>query len=113
MILSFIVLPDPRYKLQLLKILHVVLYSEGELERRIQVGQVPNRLGHLENLICFRLNFDANLAALRNGKFDVDSYLNLPLVPRTEDVEFDVLEYWKSQSVSFPSKSSFSMEIDF
>ncbi|KAK8538204.1 hypothetical protein V6N12_044339 [Hibiscus sabdariffa] len=74
-IMSFAVLLDPRYKLQLLKELYSVLYVEDEVERR---------------------NFDTNLAASRSGRSDVDSYISLPLLPRTEDAQFDILEYWKS-----------------
>ncbi|KAK8661519.1 hypothetical protein V6N13_091118 [Hibiscus sabdariffa] len=46
--------------------------------------------------------FDANLAASRSGKSDVDSYMNLPLLSCIEDSQFDVLDYWKSQTISFP-----------
>ncbi|KAK8504013.1 hypothetical protein V6N12_033230 [Hibiscus sabdariffa] len=109
-ILSFVVLLNPRYKLQLLKELYSVLYVEDEVEMR---------------------NFDVNLAASRSERSDVDSYISLPLLPRTEDAQFDILEYWKSKYVSFhvlshkardvlvipitsfASESSFSMGWDF
>ncbi|KAL4317854.1 hypothetical protein GQ457_18G012400 [Hibiscus cannabinus] len=78
--LSFVVLFDHRYNLQLLKELYNVLYIEDEVEMR---------------------NFDDNLTASRSGKSDVDSYMNFPLLPRIEDSEFDILEYWRAQTISF------------
>ncbi|GMI66348.1 DAYSLEEPER [Hibiscus trionum] len=163
-ILTFSVLLDPRYKLQLLKELYDVLYVEDEVERRVSVvynefvsmyiyysrsarssssnSSVQSNSSQSSSLSssgCPRTfkksnlfqNFDANLAASRSGKSDVDSYISFPLLPRTEDAEFDILEYWKTQSVSFPilslmardvltipitsiaSKSSFSMGVKF
>ncbi|KAE8667737.1 hypothetical protein F3Y22_tig00112383pilonHSYRG00541 [Hibiscus syriacus] len=90
MILSFDVLLDPRYKLQLLKELYNVLYVEDEVQMR---------------------TFDANLAASRSGRSDVDSYISLPIVPHTGETEFDILDYWKNQSISYPVLSHMTRDI--
>ncbi|KAK8595269.1 hypothetical protein V6N13_123149 [Hibiscus sabdariffa] len=130
-ILSFAILLDHRYKIQLLKKLYSVLYVEDEVERRISLVYtefVNLYVYYLKTVLCsfsnssvqsnstqsssvsssswprtFKKsnlfqNFDANLAASRSGKSDVDSYMNLPLLPRIEDTQFDVLDYWKSQT---------------
>ncbi|KAL4297479.1 hypothetical protein GQ457_12G016370 [Hibiscus cannabinus] len=67
----------------------------------------------------YELNFSATS---RSEKSDVESYINLPLVPHYEDSEFDILEnwkgdekcnlpYWKTQSVSYPVLSRMARDI--
>ncbi|KAL4312050.1 hypothetical protein GQ457_01G004470 [Hibiscus cannabinus] len=143
-ILSFAVLLDPRYKLQLLKELYSVLYVEDEVERRVSLvynefvslyvyysksvlcsssnSSVQSNSTHSSSLSSssrprtFKKsnlfqNFDANLAVSRSGKSDVDSYMNLPLLPRIDDAQFDILDYWKSQFVSFPVLSQMARDV--
>ena len=41
----------------------------------------------------------------------MDSYINLPLIPRSEDSQFDILEYWKTQAISFPVLAQMARDV--
>ena len=58
-------------------------------------------------------HFDENVAKHRIGgkASEIDSYMNLPLRPRVPNENFDILNYWKEQLVSFPILARMARDI--
>ncbi|KAL2902157.1 putative AC transposase [Bienertia sinuspersici] len=136
LILSFGLLLDPRYKMASLNDLYSSLYVPIDVEGKINEIHnafvalyecyAKNSLAHVvvqdsssnsgpSNLNCpFKAkrilkNFNPHSCSSRMAKSDVDSYLNLPFVVDHDD--FDILEYWKAQSVSYPTLALLARDI--
>ncbi|KAL2938911.1 putative AC transposase [Bienertia sinuspersici] len=50
-------------------------------------------------------DLDSSYASVGDAQLNVDAYLNSPLMALDSQNPSDILEYWKSQSVSFPVMS--------
>jgi len=53
---------------------------------------------------------DSNPVSLGDAYANVDVYLNTPRLPRNDN-HFDILNYWKSQSDSFPVLSRIAKDV--
>ncbi|KAL2922328.1 putative AC transposase, partial [Bienertia sinuspersici] len=136
LILSFGLLLDPRYKMACLNDLYSSLYVPIAVEGKIneihnafvalyecyaknsQAHVVvqdsssnsgpsnPNRPFKAKRILK---NFNPHSCSSRTAKSDVDSHLNLPFV--VDHDGFDILEYWKAQSVSYPTLALMARDI--
>ncbi|CAO2836244.1 unnamed protein product [Amaranthus hypochondriacus] len=123
MILSFAVILDPRFKIRFLEILYGILYCDdlfnvysnstpscssssliqSSTNQNSSWSSRPQRPFTLSNVFQ---NF--NLACT-SGTSELESYISLPYISHTEDI--DILAYWKAQSVSFPMLSRMAKDI--
>ncbi|KAL2931467.1 putative AC transposase [Bienertia sinuspersici] len=136
LILSFGLLLDPRYKMACLNDLYSSLYVPVAIEGKVneihsafvalyecyaknsQAHMVvqhsvsdsgPSNLNYLFKAKKILKNFNPHSCSSRTAKSDVDSYLNLPFV--VDHDGFDILEYWKAQSVSYPTFALMARDI--
>ncbi|XP_056695211.1 zinc finger BED domain-containing protein RICESLEEPER 2-like [Spinacia oleracea] len=56
-------------------------------------------------------NFHATIAPSRVGASEVDAYLSVPLRKHIPGEEFDILNYWKEQSASYPILSRMAKDV--
>ncbi|KAL2927964.1 putative AC transposase [Bienertia sinuspersici] len=128
LILSFGLLLDPRYKMACLNDLYSSLYVPVAVEGKVNEihsafvalyecyaknsqdhmvvqhsvsDSGPSNLNHPFKAKKILKNFNPHSCSSRTVKSDVDSYLNLPFV--VDHDGFDILEYWKAQSVTYPT----------
>ncbi|KAL2905793.1 putative AC transposase [Bienertia sinuspersici] len=136
LILSFGLLLDPRYKMACLNDLYSSLYVPVAVEGKVneihsafvalyecyaknsQAHMVvqhsvsdsgPSNLNRPFKAKKILKNFNPHSCSSRTAKSDVDSYLNLPFV--VDHDGFDILEYWKAQSVSYPTLALMARDI--
>lgn len=55
--------------------------------------------------------FDADFAQICDGESECETYINLPLRGRVPHEKFDILIYWKDQSITFPCLSKMAKDI--
>ncbi|KAL2931753.1 putative AC transposase, partial [Bienertia sinuspersici] len=121
LILSFGLLLDPRYKMACLNDLYSSLYVPVAVEGKAKNSQAhmvmqhsvsdsgPSNLNRPFKAKKILKNFNPHSCSSRTAKSDVDSYLNLPFVVDYDG--FDILEYWKAQSVSYPTLALMARDI--
>ncbi|KAL2934091.1 putative AC transposase [Bienertia sinuspersici] len=136
LILSFGLLLDPRYKMACLNDLYSSLYVPIAVEGKINEihiafvalygyyaknsqahvvvqdslsGSGPSNLNRPFKAKRILKNFNPHSCSSRTAKSDVDSYLNLPFV--VDHDGFNILEYWKAQSMSYPTLALMARDI--
>ncbi|XP_057518393.1 zinc finger BED domain-containing protein RICESLEEPER 3-like [Amaranthus tricolor] len=131
MVLSFAFLLDPRFKMTFLSDYYSMLYVPTAVEQKVNdvlaafvalyecymnttqsapVAPSPSNLGPPRPFQMRKLRHDfPRISASRTARGDVDSYLAMSLVVDYDG--FDVLEYWKGQSTSYPTLALMARDI--
>ncbi|KAL2937922.1 putative AC9 transposase, partial [Bienertia sinuspersici] len=56
-------------------------------------------------------DLESSSVSIGDAQSNVNAYLNFPLMARNSETPFDIIEYWKSQSVSFPVMSRIAKDV--
>ncbi|KAL2901684.1 Zinc finger BED domain-containing protein RICESLEEPER 2 [Bienertia sinuspersici] len=120
-LLAIAVVLDPRYKMVLVRSAFLKLYVPIEVEARVK--EIYDAL--VETYKFYDTNptsssaqsshdLESSSVSIGDAQSNVDAYLNPPpppLMAHNFETPFDILEYWKSQSVSFPVMSRIANDV--
>ncbi|KAL2933390.1 Zinc finger BED domain-containing protein RICESLEEPER 2 [Bienertia sinuspersici] len=109
---------DPWYKMVLVRLMFSKLYVPIEVEARVK--EIYDALVELykfyhtsptSSLVQSSHNLVSSCVSIGDAQSNVDAYLKTPLMARNSETPFDILEYWKSQSVSFRVMSCITKDV--
>ncbi|KAL2944298.1 putative AC transposase [Bienertia sinuspersici] len=116
--LAIAVVLDPWYKMDLVRSVFLKLYVPVKVEASVK--EIYDALVAMykfcdtsptSSSAQSSHDLDSSCVSIGGAQSNVDAYLNSPFMAHNSETPFDILEYWKSQSVSFPFMSRIAKDV--